>query len=50
MIKMVIMDQSKKISLILKIKNRKFKNPKSVNCSFIIRKNENKTSIQPILK
>ena len=45
MIKMVILDQSKPISLILKIK--KFKNPKFVNCTFIIHKNANKTSIHP---
>ena len=50
MIKIVILDQSKPISLILKIKNRKLKNPKFVNCTFIILKNGNKTSIQPILK
>ena len=48
MIKMVILDQSKPISLYLKIK--KFKNPKYVNCMFIIHKNRNKTSIQPIRK
>ena len=40
---MVILDQSKPISLYLKIK-------KFVNCTFIIHKNGNKTSIQPILK
>ena len=45
MIKMVIWDQSKPISLYLKIKNTKF-----VNFTFIIHKNGNKTSIQPILK
>ena len=45
---MVILNQSKPISLYLKIK--KFKNPKYVNCAFIIQKNGNKTSIQPILK
>ena len=45
---MVILDQSKPISLYLKIK--KLKNPKFVNCTFIIHKNGNKTSIQPILK
>ena len=50
MIKMVIWDQSKPILLILKIKNKKFKNPKFFNYTFIIRKNGNKTSIQPILK
>ena len=42
---MVILDQSKPILLYLKIKN-----PKFVNCTFIIYKNGNKTSIQPILK
>ena len=46
MINMVILDQSKKISLISKIK--KFKIQKS--CMFIIHKNGNKTSIQPIIK
>ena len=45
---MVILDQSKPISLYLKIK--KFKNPKFVNNTFIINKNGNKTSIQHILK
>ena len=45
MIKMVILDQSKPILLILKIKNSK-----SIHCKFIIHKNGNKTSIQPILK
>ena len=50
MIKMVILDQSKPISLYLKIKNKKFKNQNFVNCTFIIDKNRNKTSIQPILK
>ena len=49
MLKMVILDQSKPISLYLKIKNRKFKNQKFVNCTFIIHKNGNNTSIQPIL-
>ena len=44
------MDQSKQKSLILKIKKLKFKNSKFVNCTFIIHKNGNKTSIQPILK
>ena len=48
MIKIVIWDQSKPISLYLKIK--KFKNLKFVNCTFIIHKNGSKTSIQPILK
>ena len=47
---MVILDQSKPISLYLKIKNQKFKNQKFVNCTFIIHINENKQSIQPILK
>ena len=45
---MVISGQSKPISLILK--NKKFKNPKFVNYTFIIHQNGNKTSIQPILK
>ena len=45
MIKMVILDQSKPLSLILKIKN-----PKFVNYTFIICKDSNKTSIQPIIK
>ena len=31
-------------------KNQKFINPKFVNCTFIIGKNRNKTSIPPILK
>ena len=30
--------------------NQKFKNPKFVNCTFIIHKNENTTSIQQFLK
>ena len=48
---MVIWNQSKPILLYLKIKKkRKFKNPKFVNCTFIIHKKGNKTSIQPILK
>ena len=47
---MVILDQSKPISLILKIEKSKFKNPKFVNCTFIIHKNGNKTSVQPMLK
>ena len=38
---MVILDQSKPISLYLKIKNRKFKNLKFVNCTFIIHENGN---------
>ena len=41
-------DQNKQILLILK--NKKFKNQNFVNCTFIINKNENKTSIKPILK
>ena len=46
MITMVIFDQSRLISLILKNKNSKI-----VNCTFIItHKNGNQTSIQPILK
>ena len=45
---MVILDQSKPISLILK--KKKIKNLKFVNCTFIICKNINKISIQPILK
>ena len=48
MIKIVILDQSKPISLYLKIK--KNKNLKFINYRFIIHKNGNKTSIQPILK
>ena len=50
MIKIIILDQSKPISLYLKKKKSKFKNPKYVNYTFIIHKNRNKTSIQPILK
>ena len=50
MTKMVILDQSKPILLYLKIIKKKFKNPKFVNCTFIIHKNGNNTSIQPILK
>ena len=49
MIKMLILDQSKTISLYLKIKNKKVKNPKFVNCAFIINKNGNKAGILPIL-
>ena len=44
-IKMVIFDQSKPI-----FENKKFKNPKLVNCKFIVHKNGNKTSRQLILK
>ena len=40
-IKIVILDQSKPISLILKKKNQKFKNQKFVNYTFIIHKNGN---------
>ena len=50
MIKMVILDQSKPISTILKIEKSKFKYPKFVNCTFIIHKNGNKISTQPIRK
>ena len=45
MMKMDILDQSKPISLI-----KNLKNPKFVHFMFIIHKNGNKTSIQPILK
>ena len=48
MIKMLILDQSKPISLYLKIKNSKIWNLYIV-CLFFI-KNKNKTSVQPILK
>ena len=48
MTKIVILDQSKPISLYLKIKKSKIQ--KFVNCTFIIHKKGNKTSIQPILK
>ena len=44
------MDQNKQIWLILKTNNKKFKYSQFVNCTFIIHKNENKTSVQPILK
>ena len=47
---MVILDQGKTISLYLKITKKKIQNPKFVNCTFIIHKNGNNTSIQPILK
>ena len=50
MVKIVILDQNKPIWLILKIKKSKILNPKFVNCTFIIHKNGNKTSIQPILE
>ena len=51
MIKIVILDQSKPISLILKIKKLKIEN--SIICNFarlLFIKNGNKTSIPPILK
>ena len=38
MIKMVIVDKSTSISLILKIEKLKIENPKFVNCTFIIHK------------
>ena len=44
MIIMVSLDQNKPIWLISKIQNSKFKNPKFVNCTFIIRKNGIKTT------
>ena len=47
MIKMLIWDQNKPIWLILKNKNKKFKNPQFVNCMFIISKNENNTVYNP---
>ena len=50
MIKTVILEQSKPITPILKRKKSKFKNSKFVNFTFIIHRNGNKTSIQPILK
>ena len=50
MIKIVILDQSKAISLIFEKINLNSKNPKFVHSTFIIHKNENKTSIQSILK
>ena len=46
--KMQILNQSKPTLLILKIKT--IKNPSFIHCMFIIHKNGNKTSIQPILK
>ena len=48
MIKIVILDQCKPISLILKIKKSKIQ--KSEICKLHIYKSGNKTSIQPILK
>ena len=48
MIKMVILDQSKPISLIFEKKSN-FKNKKFEYSTFIIHRNENKTSIQSIL-
>ena len=51
MIKIAILDQRKPIFLYFKIKKiQKLKNSKFVNCKFIIHKNGNKTSMQPILK
>ena len=50
MIKMVILDQSRQIRLIFEKKNHNFKNPKFGHSTFIIHKNENKTSIQSIRK
>ena len=50
MIKIEILDQSKQISLIFEKKNHNFKTPKFGHSTFIINKNENNTSIQPILK
>ena len=47
MIKIVIFYQSKPIA---DFENRKIKNVEFVNCTFIIHKNENKTSIQHIIK
>ena len=41
MIKMVILDQSKPISLILKNKKSKIQKSKFVNCTFIVHKNGN---------
>ena len=51
MIKIVILDQSKPISLILKIEKIKIKKSKicKLNVYYIIHTNGNKTSIQPIL-
>ena len=49
-INILTLDQNKPIWLILKIQNRKFKNPEFVYFTFIFIKNGNKTSIQPILK
>ena len=52
MIIMVVLDQNKPIWLILiiKKKNKKLENQIFINFTFIIHKNGNKTSIQPILK
>ena len=48
---MVILEQSKPILLAMfENKKIKFKNTKFVNCTFIIHRNGNETSIQPILK
>ena len=46
MIEMVILDQCKPISLYLK-KKKKLKNPKFVNCMFIIYKKGNKIVYNP---
>ena len=50
MIKIVILDQSKPISLILRIKKLKIEKLEICKLHFIIHKIGNKTSIQPILK
>ena len=50
MIKMVIFDESKPISLILEIIKFKIQKSEICNYMFITHKNKNKTSIQPILK
>ena len=52
MIKIVILYQIKPISqfFLKNLKIQKFENPKFVNFTFIIHKNENQTSRQPILK
>ena len=50
MIKMVIWDQSKSLSLILKIEQSKIQKSKICILQFIIDENGNKTSIQLILE
>ena len=50
MIKMVILDQSKPILLNLKIKKSQIQKSEICKLHFIIHKNGNNTSIQPILK